>query len=219
MIKRSSIFFGLIFVMLEMGYSEASYGASYVVNGAQIVVSGMLGEEDPFKFATELKDHPRIREVVFDNCLGGTGRAGYRFSVIIKERRLGTVARNQCQSSCALAFMGGQTRRLSSEPGLNLLLFHGARNLYSNIDLAKIATEEMVSYVNVLSGNKLSKQIMELISKSSRIDQGVVIFSQDRRGLRERSTSYCDGMVNGNLYCEPLQNADPVTLGILTTNR
>lgn len=211
------VYAGILSACVTTELSKPVHGASLKVDTGRLLVSGMLDEEDPVKFATLLLANPQVTEVEFNNCIGGTARAGYRISVLIKEHHLDTFVRNQCQSSCALAFMGGRTRRMSSGEGLHLLLFHGARNLRPDLDVAKAVTDDVVNYLYVLSGNRLSKQVMALISRSSRPDQGVVIYSQERQGMLERNVSYCEGMVNGSLSCSPLKDTDPVALGILTS--
>lgn len=197
--------------------SSQAIGATITASDTHIMVSGMLDESDVAKVDTLLKQPIQYSEVVFDNCLGGQISAGYHLGQLIQQHGLNTLTRNQCQSSCTLAFMSGHSRHLSSEPGLHIILFHGARNIDPSNDVAATVTKAMITYLDILSGNRLTRPVKDMIAKSSREDQGFIVFTRNAQSSRTPGQAYCDGMHNGKLSCTPVKDADPVALGILTT--
>lgn len=204
----------LVFLALTNGVAATIT----TVNDA-VIINGTLSEIDYEKLHSILSTNPKIDIVIFQNCMGGSVSAGYKIAQLIRAKQLQTVAKNQCQSSCAYAFLAGKKRRFDTTPGVHLILLHASRNADPNNDVAPIVNPALMRYLSYLTDNKLTPPVKNLIERSTFENQGVVFMQANYMFFSIRRTVYCDGSEHGDVgRCQTLENVDSLAQGVVTVN-
>ena len=92
----------------------AAIAGSALLRGNDLVVVGWLSPEVVADARQKLSE-PHFRgSVVFEHCLGGTLGAAVDMAELIRARGFATVARRQCSSACAIAFLAGRHRSVDA---------------------------------------------------------------------------------------------------------
>ena len=214
--RRLSKSAALLFAVLSFQGHRIN-AAEMAVKDSSIVMSGKLvhGDFDQFKMAIEAEY--KIGQVVFENCLGGYVDEGIKIGELIRLKKLSTVAKGQVQSSCAYAFLAGARRRFDSGIGAHLILLHATHNEDARKDIASQANAALIPYLQLLSGGKLTPEILDLVKRSTLSSQGVVFVRENWMIVNTEKVAYCDGSQHGNLNgCLRLPHVDAFQVGIVT---
>ena len=182
-----------------------------------IVINGVLVEGDYESFIKIVKETTNAKVVVLNNCIGGLISVGFKISQLVSSFKLNTIAKGEANSACALVFLAGKERNFDSSFGVHSILLHAARNANRDINIAADVTAAMLRYIQYLSGKKISENILNLIEKSQKSNQGVVFLKENMEGYKLYKTVYCNGDEDGALAkCVELDNSDARLMGVVT---
>ncbi|RZL95458.1 MAG: hypothetical protein EOP76_04560 [Variovorax sp.] len=202
--------------------------AQLALEGSRLVVTGMLDGSGLPSFAEQVNSG-RVRTVAFEDSVGGDAEVAEAYARLIRERKLLTEARGQCQAACAYAFLAGREHRFGRGPGFNALLIPLVRRP-STVELqagpwrgseAPPAAVEAVAVsaaaASTAPGPAAEPAAMAAPREAWQPGQGVVFTSTPTLFGRVYNTYWCDGS-QGTDYtrCERLPDADPYKLGVLT---
>jgi ATP-dependent protease ClpP protease subunit len=93
------------------------------MQGTEITIEGVIEDRDADAFVA-LTYGKKIEKVVFRHSPGGSWAAGQRIGNLLLGRHITTVVEGLCASACAMAFLGGDQRLLSSAMPRSFLVFH-----------------------------------------------------------------------------------------------
>ncbi len=136
--------------------------------GDRLILTGPLSGFELTQFSALLTS--KITTVVFTNSGGGDFAAGLNLASLIRQRRLVTVAKGFCRSSCANAFLGGVQRFLAD--GRSYAAFHGHYDSYGKTLQGQIG--ELRNFYAEMTGGKVSDDLVQLWLQKPRA--GMVYF-------------------------------------------
>lgn len=208
----------MLMLALAMGFISSAHAVQLKIDGNRIVVSDRFyGDGDFDAFLQLVNSNPQIRTVLMRNFYGGIqlvtviGVANF-----IREKGLSTEVSGACISACAIAFLGGVSRRTAPDanPKGTFVGFHGA---YRNGLIAKDWEMTITNALRRLSGGRMNENI---IRDAYNLDQnGYVAFYDGRRYRRADGTSIfrCAGNERKKTHdCPGLKGTDAYTQGIYT---
>lgn len=191
--------------------------ASLEVNERTLIVSGIIHNGD-FERMSKLLLERDVNTIEFDNCLGGLVDVGYKMSRLIREKKLNTVAKRQCHSSCALGFLAGQERKFSQSSGDHFILLHAARNVENPRDSVTEANLKLIQYIHELTELRLSFEVLDMIKNSRLPGSGVVFAKTGHPPMPKLVSLYCDGSEDGRVQeCKTLSGVDVLSMGVVTS--
>lgn len=212
----SILVIALLFFVLSVR-SDCANAAQMTIKNASVILSGKLVHGDFDRFESLIDSRPMIVQVVFENCFGGYVDEGIKIGELIRLRRFSTIAKGQVQSSCAYAFLAGVSRRFDSGFGAHLILLHATHNESAEKDVASRANLALIPYLQILSGGKLTPEILSLMKQSTTPSQGVVFVRQNWIIASTEKVAYCNGSEHGNLSdCLMLPHVDALQMGVVT---
>lgn len=204
-------------VALMLVHVASACGATNYAKDDRVYVSGSITDADVSGFVALLDQNPKSRTVVFDQCLGGTVSAAYRYARVIRERQLTTVARHQCSSACAVAFLGGTSRHFDSAVWLTAIGLHVSRRADGSGPSSEVLNQQVVSFIVEMTEGKLGERVLELIGKSWSEGSGVFFVSFNLLGYSTDRVVYCDGTQGKDIgKCPRLTGIDAYSQGIVT---
>ena len=201
-----------------MIFSNAYLNAAEIkIIDSRIVVNGMLMRHDGEQLKKLLNETEKIDAIVFENSPGGSVVAAFEFAELIKQRRLNTIVKGKCYSACAYAFLAGKKRTFDSGSQLNGIMLHVARTTKNDEIIEYSENYKIMNELDKMTGNKLPDSIKELIRKSWRQSDGVLIVSKNYYLFKRQEIMYCDGTQGSDASkCTRINDVDAIALGILT---
>jgi hypothetical protein len=188
-----SIFGALLFLSIALPPST-SIASNIRVEGVKIIISGVILDNDSSTFEKFVISHPNVTLVEFSECVGGLVREGYKIAESIRKRRLSTVIRGSCMSSCAYAFLAGVTRSVVADQGIHMLFLHLARNVENPKDPEMIKLNVVLArYIDFLTNGVIEPRLMDLIQRSTEANQGLAFLVKNDTNSRTIEVRYCSG--------------------------
>ena len=184
----------------------------------RIVMSGVLyGDRDFDQLQAFVKAHPEARTVLMRNFFGGINMSTFiGVASFIRERGLATEVSGACISACAIAFLGGVTRRTAADakPQATFVAFHGISQR------GNLAEEWRLTFTNALkrlTGGRMSDVVA---TQSFEVfDSGYIAFYDGRRYKRPDGTSVfrCVGTERKKTHdCPGMKGVDAHVQGVYT---
>ncbi len=81
------------------------------IAGSEVIMSGKVTGDECDRLRATLNQQT-ITTIILSDSIGGDANAGYCTGELIRERRLNTVIKGYCISSCSRMWLGGVQRRL-----------------------------------------------------------------------------------------------------------
>ena len=201
-----------LFVPLWMITAEA---ATLQVVSDSVRVEGLIDKSDGQKLDDLLSSG--LKNVIFGNSLGGTESGARKYIAIIQKYGVSTEVQGKCFSACALAFAAGKERKFSKKNIDHILWFHMAR-MAADESVEAPTNDDLLLMLDKLTDFKLREPARSKIRKSFTAASGVMFISRPGFFGRRIQTLYCDGSQGADAsLCTPLDDADPLALGIVTS--
>jgi len=198
-------------------YGTAS-AADIEREGSRLRVQGALDVSGLVTLIEQLANG-KVSTVVFEDSRGGSADIAAQYAKVIRDARVNTEVRGQCNAACAYAFLAGKEHRFGRGSQVNSLLVPlGAKP--GATDLAQLTSRMTAKSVNtdLSSAPPLVREpIPSAVRDAWQPDQGVLFTSTPTLFGRVYNSFYCDGSQGRDLSsCESLKDADPYRLGVLT---
>lgn len=190
---------------------DLANAAVLTMSGEQITIEGRIRDADVDKYI-ELSYGKSITRVIFRASSGGQWRAGQRLGNLLLGRKITTVVDGVCASSCAMAFLGGDTREYAKPPTKSALVFH-APYLPGHAQPLATLKEAFYGWIVFRTGKPIIPAFRAAIDGVKTTDGGV-FFLQDENG--QLTTRVCKGdeaiFPHG---CPPSAALSPVEMGFI----
>lgn len=181
-----------------------------------VVVSGRITTETVLRVKRLLASSPSsVKRLVFDHCLGGTMGPSTDLARVVRQHRLETVARRQCSSGCALAFLAGATKSVDTTSDPVLIGLHMP---YSFDGAATENPAFFLRMLDVFTSRKLRGKHRDLVMQTGSATTGLFfVFRQDGSAASfEDHVRFCTNESKLDIMaCDLIVGADAVTLGII----
>lgn len=209
-----------LFYLIVFGYHISCFSAEINSFKSVITIKGVLNSGDDEIFLRTLVNNEATKSVVFSSCLGGSLQAGFKISQLIKRKKLNTVAKDECHSSCAYAFLAGAKRTFDPSIGSHFLGIHATTATNGTYEEQEERNRALIRYLSYLLDYKLPEKIKSLIFESRGVGKGVVFIAKNSMfGNSELETRYCNGTENKNIKkCQKIENIDVISIGIIKPN-
>lgn len=192
------------------------------IDGTSYVWHGELTPKRLAHFDESMRADGKISTIEFVDSRGAGASGGIivdKIEQIINEHNLNTVARGQCASACANAFLLGDVRTLLPSGSLKstYLMLHAARQNKSG-EVNYGATEKSNNKIATKSGGKFPLSLLNRIfdDKAGNGDGEIYIFREafeTKNG--KQHVLVCDGKKKAGLdNCEVIKGVAPQDLGI-----
>ncbi len=192
----------------------AAIAGSALLRGNDLVVVGWLSPEVVADARQKLSE-PHFRgSVVFEHCLGGTLGAAVDMAELIRARGFATVARRQCSSACAIAFLAGRHRSVDAREEPVIIALHNARTPKGE---ATSKPDLVLKYLDKYTSGKLAEPYRTMVRNAASRTSGLfVIFFGGRRGDADEEVRECPDASAGDISaCRRLSGVTARELGIV----
>jgi hypothetical protein len=190
-----------------------------------LIVKGAL-YKDLEKFRSIIKENP-IKEVRFHDCYGGSLLESLVLNKMIEDRKIKTSFKGYCLSACAVAFMGGASRKQEKKLyGRNVIGFHAGRKdpafpeSLSTTDAAIMSMNRiMINTIARQSRGLLSTTALNSIASATQNHDGLFFITDVGILGTEDKTVVCSGQrTDGHDFtkCNPMIDLSLKKSGITT---
>jgi hypothetical protein len=161
--------------------------------------------------------------LLFRDVVGGDYAAGAAIARLAREAGLRTVIAGECQSACAIAFLGGVERMFSDEnlrePLRDRIMIHGVYE--ANGTLRHDALPGLRALLRQMIGDRYDDALFERATAAPYDAGGLVLFDGSRVAFRDGggSSFLCarSGHTIHNIEACQRIDRDAIRLGVLTT--
>jgi hypothetical protein len=148
--------------------------------------------------------------VVFENCYGGELDAGLSIAAFLRDYGITTVGKGSVQSSCALAFLGGQKRLIGTREERFIWSWHAPKHT-SQAAVAPEVLERLKRALRFFSGALLPEAWIDIAHRTNKGD-GLVLVSQPAE--KTQHAFFCVGAFRVADQCESLGSVSLSLIGI-----
>lgn len=205
-------------IALAGKFISPAYAVDLSIDHNRIVMSGILyGDREFDRLLAYVKEHPQARTVLMRNFFGGINMSTFvGVANFIREQGLSTEVSGRCVSACAIAFLGGVTRRTAPDanPEGTFVAFHGISQR------GQLAEEWRGTFVNALkrlTGGRMSEVVA---TQSFEVfNDGYIAFYDGHRYKRPDGTSVfrCAGNERKKTHdCPGIKGVDAHMQGVYT---
>ncbi len=189
--------------------------ATVLVNSeGDIVISGFIDSAVVQEVSGLVKARSaHAYRLVFEDCHGGQVGPSTMLAILVDTNKISTVAKKQCTSGCALAFIAGRNRTVDTKMDAALIGLHNAHT--PNGEPTR-NPDSLLKRLDMYSGYRLRGEVREMIRASTNPRTGVLfIFGQDGTDEKD-SVRYCDEKAHSNPHrCRALDGVTAMSLGIV----
>jgi hypothetical protein len=199
------LFLGAVF------FCGVANAAVLTMDGEQITIEGRILDADVDKYV-ELSYGKPIKKVIFHASTGGQWRAGQRLGNLLMGRKITTIVDGVCASSCAMAFLGGDTREYAKTTSKNLLIYH-APYLPNQAQPLATLKEAFYAWITLRTGKTVIPEFRAAIDGVNTTDGGVFFFRDDNGQL---TTRVCKG--DEPIFpkgCPIFETLSPIEMGFI----
>jgi len=205
----------LILFVCFLYVSFPAVAAVSVSDDGDIIVSGLIDRQlvEEFRAILNQSKGDTRRKVVFDQSLGGLVGSSATLAILIEGNGLNTVARRQCSSGCALAFLAGRHRTVDTRQFPVVIGFH---NAYKKDGTPTDDPANLMKRLDYYTKRRLTGEIRDLIYGATSPARGILFIFEKTGSNTPDSVRYCDERADSNPdNCRVLAGVDARSMGII----
>ena len=209
--KLTGILSALIIMSCTSAYAEVRIEADH------LVISGKLTNKDADD-VVDAFNQQKLKKVIFRSSPGGEWSAGMRIGSFLIGKGITTKAEGMCASACAMAFLGGEHRVMSTVDPASFLFFHSPYSPNGQ-QMVETLRFSIIGWIESRTGKTLPDKMKESINTTDNPKGGIFFFSGEHPLIKNTGNTVfiCSGKEdNVPSDCEKTDAFDVFSSGIVT---